>query len=437
MYSLPDSYKVGGCVRDSFLGRTPKDIDIVTSLMPDEVLRVFKHSYDSGSQFGTVCVLTCDEGYIDVTTMREDLMYKITTMTSEEDGPFFTPTDDIEKDLSRRDFTINAMAKSQFGYIVDPFDGQGDIYRRTIRAVGNPIERFKEDELRVLRAITKSLELGFTIEASTAVAMLNVNIRRVSCERIIMELEKMFAVNPIEAILTLDKYGLLKQLLPDIVKLKGCEQNPIYHPEGDAWVHTLYALQHTIGMDFLTQFAVLVHDIGKWKVREGLRYPNHDNVSCEIAEGIMRRFGFSNVDRKAILFAIKNHMKMHHLEKMRKAKRYALYRDPNWDLLYNVHLADISMRKNTEEGHIEWINADVENMPPEFIPLIKGSDLIDAGIPIGPLIGQYVEGFKSIQIAGIVNTRESALKFLQDEVLGNEEFTPKELFLISDIEERL
>ena len=288
-----EGYAVGGCVRDSILGRRPNDWDITTSASPLQVKHLFPRTVDTGIQHGTVTVLMGKEGY-EVTTYRLDGEY--------EDGRhpkevLFTSS--LTEDLRRRDFTINAMAYNESRGLVDVFGGREDIKNGVIRCVGEPEERFGEDALRILRAVRFSAQLGFTVEEKTAEAIrkLAANLNYISAERIQTELVKLL-ISPHPDYLRLAwEYGITAVILPEFDRAMETEQNNPHH----CWnvgIHTLETLRN-VENDKCLRLAALFHDLGKPLVRttdeQGVdHFYGHAKVGCELASDILHRLKFDN-----------------------------------------------------------------------------------------------------------------------------------------------
>ncbi|MEY8426663.1 CCA tRNA nucleotidyltransferase [Lachnospiraceae bacterium 46-15] len=288
-----EAYAVGGCVRDSILGRQPNDWDITTSAKPLEIKALFRRTVDTGLQHGTVTVLLGGEGY-EVTTYRIDGEYEDSRHPKE-----VIFTSNLTEDLRRRDFTINAMAYSERGGLVDVFDGMGDIEKGVIRCVGNAEERFTEDALRMLRAVRFSAQLGFSIEESTreAIVKLAGNLSKISAERIQAEMTKLLTSPHPEELKTAYETGITAVILPEFDRIMGTEQHTLHHfcTVGE---HTLCALTN-IRPDKVLRLAMLFHDMGKPAVRttdeEGQdHFIGHPEESVRAANEVLHRWKFDN-----------------------------------------------------------------------------------------------------------------------------------------------
>lgn len=343
---LPDAHIVGGAVRDEMMGKEPKDIDVCCSMLPEMLLNVFPESFDSGAAFGTVSIKTSDAGFVEVTTFRKDM--------GAGRHPVVEFTDNFAEDAGRRDFTINAMGKKSNGEIVDLFGGIADIENRIIRCVGNPRDRlvfeYGGDPLRAMRAVRFALRLDFNIDAELADVIHDIDLSEVANERIWKEISLMLEKDAVGAIEIMDEYNLLQKVLPEVVDLKPCIQPEEHHPnDRTAFIHTLKVMETLQDEDVTTKVAGMLHDIGKRAVMDGESYNGHDKAGVPIAEDILRRFGRSKDEIKAIKFVVENHMKMHRFFEMKKSKQMALFESPYFDMLIKVHDADVSMRPNMSQ----------------------------------------------------------------------------------------
>ncbi len=315
------AFYAGGCVRDALLGLAPKDYDIATSARPEEVQSLFPRTVAVGAHFGVICVL--EGGFeFQVATFRSDEAYvdgrRPTGVT------FSTP----QLDAERRDFTINGMFFDPIrGEVIDYIHGREDLASGTLRAIGDPAQRFSEDRLRLLRAVRFAAIFGFTVEPATwqAVQENASAIHVVSAERIREELVRIFtSPTRVRGFDLLDASGLMKEILPEIEALKGCEQPPQFHPEGDVYVHTrrmLELLPPETSIPLV--FAVLFHDIGKpptytFDPAEGrIRFSGHDKVGAEMTIAVMERLRFSREEIEATAQAVANHMVFKDVQSMR------------------------------------------------------------------------------------------------------------------------
>ena len=301
-----EAYVVGGCVRDSLLGRTPNDWDITTSATPQQVKSVFHHTVDTGIQHGTVTVLLNRESY-EVTTYRIDGVYEDSRHPKQ-----VTFTGSLREDLCRRDFTINAMAYHPERGLVDLFGGAEDLKNGVIRCVGDPVERFTEDALRILRALRFSAQLGFTIEENTrqAVAELATSLSRVSAERICTELVKLVVSPHPDTLREAYRCGVTAVILPEFDRCMETPQNTPHHcfTVGEHILHTLTEVR----CDRILRLTMLLHDIAKPVVRktdpDGRdHFKTHGHVGEKMAEEILRRLKLDNETIRTVCRLIHYH----------------------------------------------------------------------------------------------------------------------------------
>lgn len=294
-----DAYAVGGCVRDSILAKKPQDWDITTSAKPGDIKRMFRRTVDTGIEHGTVTVLIGKDSF-EVTTYRIDGVYEDSRHPKE-----VRFTNNLEEDLKRRDFTINAMAYNDDVRLVDAFGGMKDLNYHLIRCVGDPKERFAEDALRILRAVRFSSQLGFTIEPDTeeAIRELAPTLQRVSAERIRAELLKILVSDHPEQIREAYRLGITKVILPEWDDMEGVRQNTPHH-KYDVAEHTIEAIKN-VKNDKVLRLTMLFHDMGKPAMKttdENGRdhFKGHAIVSEELTNVVMRRLKFDNETIKKV-----------------------------------------------------------------------------------------------------------------------------------------
>lgn len=395
-----EAYIVGGCVRDAILGRTPGDWDITTSALPADVKRIFRRTVDTGIQHGTVTVLIGKEGF-EVTTYRIDGAY--------EDGRHpesVTFTRSLAEDLKRRDFTINAMAYSGETGLIDLFDGLGDMERKCIRCVGDPMERFSEDALRIMRAMRFSAQLGYEIEENTlkAARTLAANLDMVSAERIRVELEKLLVSDHPEKILMCQENGILQRFLPEFTPCMDCMQNNPHHGDTVA-AHTVKSLTAS-RKDRVIRLSVLFHDIGKPQTKvtdeNGIdSFPGHAEKSSEMADRILRRLKYDNDTRKQVTKLVRLHSVKPELTD-EAVRRAAVAAGPDsFENLLDVCRAD-AMGQTKEWcarklARIEKIEAIWQGIVSRGDCLdlrhlaVKGADLIERGVRPGKDLGEILK----------------------------------------------
>lgn len=395
-----DAYAVGGCVRDSLLGRIPADWDITTSAKPMEVKALFKRTVDTGLQHGTVTVLLDKEGF-EVTTYRIDGEYEDSRHPKEV---IFTGK--LEEDLKRRDFTINAMAYNDREGLVDVFGGARDLKQKIIRCVGEPGERFTEDALRILRAVRFSAQLGFMIEEDTAKAAgeLAHTLKKISAERIHTELVKLL-LSPHPAYLrTAWELGITKVVLSEFdAMMKTPQKNP--HHCYSVGEHTLKALE-TVPEERILRLALLFHDMGKPEKRStdetGIdHFYGHQKVSAEIARKVMRRLRFDNDTLDKVTKLVLWHECPWECNGYSVRKVLCRIGPQLFELLLNMRRADVLAQSTyRREEKLEKLRQSRELYEEvmergDCISLkdlaVSGRDLIEAGMKPGKELGETLE----------------------------------------------
>jgi len=404
----------GGCVRDLILGVTPKDYDIATNATPEDIATIFEHTIGIGAAFGVQMVLV-PEGQFEVTTFRKDGPY--------EDGrhPSTVTFTDEEEDARRRDFTINALFYDPFQKkVLDYVQGQQDIRKGIVRAVGPPRQRFHEDRLRLLRAIRFAARLGYTIEKETyrAIKDLAPLVTSTSAERIRDELLMILTEGGAKrAFELLDETGLLQQVLPEISAMKGVEQPPRFHPEGDVFTHTLLMLDFLEHPSPTLALGVLLHDVGKPVTQtktDRIRFNDHDKIGAEIARDICRRLRLSRHQIERVVWLVSQHMRFAHLPKMRENKRKRLVRTEGFNELKELCRIDC-LASHRNLSTIEWVENYQTYMPQEVLrpePLLRGRDLIELGYSPGPLFSKILKKVEDLQLDGQVAEKEQARNFV-------------------------
>jgi poly(A) polymerase len=408
---------VGGCVRDLLLGRQPKDYDVATSAPPEEVLRLFPRSGQVGAHFGVVLV---HEGSacVEVATFRSDLEYRDGRRPA---GVRFEI--DPREDAIRRDFTINALMMDPFtGEVLDFTDGRRDLEAGIIRAIGEPQRRFREDHLRLLRAVRFAARLGFEIEPATFDAMrtLALAIHRVSAERVRVELARILTEGgPRRGFELLDASGLLQEILPEVAAMKGVEQPPEFHPEGDVWTHTLMMLEGMRNPSVELALGVLLHDVGKpatFRVAERIRFDGHVEKGVEIAHTLLNRLKFPNAVIECVEALIANHMRFKDAPRMRESRLKRFIRMPGFEEHMELHRLDCISSHGSLDNY-EFVRRKQNETPPEQLkpdPLITGKDLIAAGYKPGPMFGVVLSEIEDAQLEGAIATRDEAMAMARE-----------------------
>ena len=414
----------GGCVRDRLMGAEPHDYDIATDARPERVQELFPRTVAVGAHFGVIVVLQ-DHGEFQVATFRNDGQYI--------DGrrPETVSFSTAEEDAQRRDFTINGLFYDPIAEkLIDYVGGQRDLAAKVLRAIGNPYDRFREDRLRMLRAARFATTLGFDLDGPTwrAVCEHAPHIHEVSAERIREELVKiLLSPRRVRGFDLLDESGLLREILPEVDALKGCEQPPQFHPEGDVFVHTrimLGLLPATVSVPLV--LSVLFHDIGKPKtfaVHETgrIRFSGHDKLGAEMTEEVMTRLRFSRAEIDATVEAVANHMVFKDVQQMRVAKLKRFLARPHIDDELELHRVDCTSSHGMLDNY-EFLKTRREEFAKEPLippPLITGRDLIELGLKPNPRFSEILEAVQNRQLEGTLKTREEALDFVQAELLAN------------------
>ncbi len=417
------AYFAGGCVRDALRGVEPKDFDVATDARPEQVQGLFPRTVAVGAHFGVIRVM--DGGYqIEVATFRADGAYL--DGRRPEGVTFTTP----EGDAERRDFTVNGMFYDPVSArVIDYVGGQRDLAAKVLRAIGDPAARFREDRLRLLRAVRFAATLGFEVETATweAVQAQAGQIGAVSAERIQDELVKIFtAPTRVLGFDLLDASGLLRQVLPELDACKGCEQPPQFHPEGDVFVHTrlmLTLLPAHVSVPLV--FAVLLHDIGKpptARVDENgrIRFNGHERVGAEMSLKVMERLRFSRAVIDATVEAVRQHMAFKDVPQMRVAKLKRFMARPGFEDEMELHRVDCLSSHGFLDNH-GFLRAKQDEFAHEPLipkPLVTGHDLIALGVVPGPRIGQILEAVQTRQLEGAFVDKEAALMWIREQALA-------------------
>lgn len=414
-----EAYAVGGCVRDSLLGKTPNDWDITTSAKPENMKSVFAdfHCIDTGIKHGTVTVVIDGEP-LEITTFRLDGEYE-----DNRHPKSVTFTSNLGADLGRRDFTVNAMAYSKMTGTVDLFGGQNDLKNGIIRCVGDPDRRFNEDALRILRALRFASALDFEIEEKTAQSLLKNRalLGNISEERIAKELLKLVCGKGAKRILT-DFAPVLFEILPELQPMyKNSHDNP--HHCYDIYEHTLIAVE-SIDPEPTLRFAMLLHDCGKPAVKKfdenGVaHFYGHQRISAEISAQILARLKVSNKFRDEILFLVSNHDRWELYENTEKMPRYLSKFGLDGVLnLLKVMRADVLAQSPEYRYRLDQI-ADAEEIAKNLAAQkpclslselqINGRTLMDIGIPQGRKLGAVLAQLLDEVIDGVTKNTQEAL----------------------------
>jgi len=412
------AYLVGGCVRDLVLGREPADYDICTDARPDLVQKLFPHSLAVGAKFGVILVV--EEGMqVEVATFRSDIGY---SDGRHPDHVVYSLTP--QEDVQRRDFTINGLLMDPAtGEVLDYVGGRADLRAKFVRAIGDPRQRFAEDKLRMLRAVRFAARFGFQIEPQTMAAAQDfaTQITQVSPERIRDELTKLLTEGAARrGFELLDETGLLSVVLPDVARMKGVEQPPQFHPEGDVWIHTrmlLEGLQPNCSPTLA--WGVLLHDVGKpptFAPATGpgtrIRFDGHAEVGARMADHICRTLRFSNEDTEQIESLVANHMRFKDVPQMRTATLKRFVRLPRFEEHLELNRLDCLASHGSLQTYT-FVQQFLVETPPEIVyppKLVTGDDLKDMGLVPGPQFREILLAIEEAQLEGKLLDRESALR---------------------------
>lgn len=415
---------VGGCVRDALLGRQVADWDLATDARPAELMKIFPRAIPTGIEHGTVTVMLHHRPF-EVTTLRGETTY---SDGRRPDAVHFV--DDITADLARRDFTVNAIAIDPLdGHVIDPFEGRKDLGARVLRAVGNPVERFSEDGLRVLRAARFVATLGFELDPPTRDAIRPTlgTYRKVSAERVRDEWVKtMKAQKPSQAFEVMRTTGILEITCPELLESVGCEQNKFH--AFDVWGHAMACLDACAG-DPILRLAALFHDVGKPRSRafsdktQDYTFYEHERIGAEIVEPICARLRMSNEERERITHLVRHHL-FHYASDWSDAavrrwlRRVGLERLED---LYTLNDADVRSKGKDATRDLEalaQLKAHVARVLAAGAALstrdlrINGRDLMqELGMKPGPQLGQVLAALLDAVLADPnLNTREALLE---------------------------
>ncbi len=416
------AYLVGGCVRDILLGHEPADYDVSTDATPDRVQTLFPQSLAVGAQFGVV-IVTDGAEQVEVATFRSDVGY---TDGRHPDRVVYASS--AREDVQRRDFTINALLLDpEANEVLDYVGGRDDLRAEIIRAIGQPAERFREDKLRMIRAVRFAARFRYAIEAATfsAIVKLAPDICQVSAERIRDEITKILTEGAARrGFELLDETRLLPEILPEVARMKGVEQPPQFHPEGDVWTHTLLMIdQLQPGCSPTLAWGVLLHDVGKPPTftpptgPDGrIRFDQHVEVGTRMAEAICRRLRFSNDDTEQIAALVANHLRFKDVGQMRLSTLKRFVRLNRFEEHLELHRLDcLSSHRNLEA--YEFVHRFLAQTPPEQVRpprLLTGDDLIRMGFAPGPSFKEILDTVEEAQLNGKIHTHEEALRYVED-----------------------
>ena len=415
-----EAYLAGGCVRDYLLRKTPQDYDIATEAKPEAIQEIFPKTIAVGTQFGVILVIL-DGDPFEVATFRHDGPYL--------DGrrPSHVRFATMQEDILRRDFTINGMMYDPIAdQVIDLVGGREDLGRRLVRAIGDPRERFREDRLRMVRAVRFAASLDFTIEEGTfrAIQEQAPTITQISWERIGDEVTRILTEGEARrGFQLLDETRLLQVIFPEIEAMKGVAQSPDFHPEGDVFVHTLLTLGHLSQISNLKSqiseslaYGCLLHDIAKPACvkREGGRitFYGHSEKGAEMAVEILKRLKRSGAVWERVAYLVKFHLRHTQAPKMRLSTLKRFLGEGGIEELLELTRID-ALSANGDLRYYHFCKQKMAELKHEEIhpePLLRGKDLIAMGFSPGPLFHTILKEIEEAQLEGEIQSREQAVE---------------------------
>jgi poly(A) polymerase len=411
-----EAFFAGGCVRDMLLNKTPQDYDIATSARPEDIRRVFTDTIPVGAQFGVILVLVDGQPF-EVASFRHDGPYL--------DGrrPSHVRYGNLQEDILRRDFTINGMVYDPVDdRVIDLVEGQKDLERGLIRAIGDARQRFEEDRLRMIRAVRFAASLKFTIESLTfdAIRQFATTVTQVSWERIGDEVTRILTEGGARrGFELLDETGLLEVLLPEMTAMKGTEQSPDYHPEGDVFRHTLLLLGHLDSPSETLAYGCLLHDVGKpvcaRQDANRITFYGHTEKGAEMAEEILKRLKRSRSVWERVSYLTRNHLRHVQAPQMRLSTLKRFLREDGIDELLELVRID-ALSSNGDLQYYQFCKERLAELKVEEIrpaPLVRGDDLIAMGFKPGPLFAEILRQVEDVQLGGEITSRDEALQWIQ------------------------
>lgn len=411
-----EAFFAGGCVRDMLLDKAPQDYDIATSARPEDIRRVFTDTIPVGAQFGVILVLLDGQPF-EVASFRHDGPYL--------DGrrPSHVRYGTLQEDILRRDFTINGMVYDPVeDRVIDLVEGQKDLERGLIRAIGDARQRFEEDRLRMIRAVRFAASLKFTIESLTfdAIRQFATTVTQVSWERIGDEITRILTEGGARrGFELLDETGLLEVLLPEMTAMKGTEQSPDYHPEGDVFKHTMLLLGHLDAPSETLAYGCLLHDVGKpvcaRQDANRITFYGHTEKGAEMAEEILKRLKRSRSVWERVSYLTRNHLRHVQAPQMRLSTLKRFLREDGIDELLELVRID-ALSSNGDLQYYQFCKERLAELKIEEIrpaPLVRGDDLIAMGFKPGPLFAEILRQVEDVQLGGEITSRDEALQWIQ------------------------
>jgi poly(A) polymerase len=419
------AFLVGGCVRDLLLQREPVDYDVATDARPERVQELFPGSITVGARFGVILVMEDvphGASQVEVATFRSDIGY---SDGRHPDRVEYART--AEEDVRRRDFTINGlMLDPESGKVYDFVGGREDLQASLVRAIGDPEQRFREDKLRMVRAVRFAARFGYAIEPATLAAIQELAplVVEVSAERLRDELTKLLTEGAARrAFELLDETGLLQVLLPEVAKMKGVAQPPQYHPEGDVWIHTRMLLEGLKPKASPTlAWGVLLHDVGKpptfrsaAETGDRIRFDEHDRIGARMAAEICQRSRFSSDDGEQVEALVANHMRFKDVPAMRPATLKRFVRLPRFEEHLELHRLDCLASHGNLDNY-EFVQRFLRETPPEQVRpprLITGDDLRTMGFRPGPVFKRILHDVEEAQLDGRLSEHDAAMEYVR------------------------
>jgi poly(A) polymerase len=397
------------------LRKTPQDYDITTNAKPEEIAKIFPKTIPVGAQFGVMLVLVEGQPF-EVASFRHDGPYL--------DGrrPTHVRYGSLEEDILRRDFTINGMVYDPLeDRIIDRVEGQRDLENKAVRAIGDPRARFAEDRLRMIRAVRFAASLGFAVESDTFAAIRDLasTICQISWERIGEEVTRILTEGGAKTgFELLDQTGLLKILLPEIEAMKGVEQSPEYHPEGDVFTHTLLALGQLDSPTETLAYGCLLHDVGKpvclRRDGERLTFYGHTEKGAAMAEAVLKRLKRSRWTWERVAYLVRNHLRHMQAPNMRLSTLKRFLGEEGIDELLELTRID-ALSANGDLQYYQFCKQKLAELNREEIhpePLLRGRDLIAMGFSPGPSFHEILKQIEEAQLGGELSSREEAVAWV-------------------------
>jgi len=418
-----DAYFAGGCVRDRLRGVLPRDFDIATSARPQDVQSLFPKTIPVGAQFGVILVI--EEGtHFEVATFRTEGDYT--------DGrhPARVEFAGVEEDAKRRDFTVNGLYWDlRNAKVLDFVAGQADLAAGVIRTIGRAEDRFREDHLRLMRAVRFATQLGFQIEPTTwdAVKLLAPLIVSVSAERIRDELSKtLTSPAPGRGVRLLDESGLMEKILPEIPIMKGVEQPSEYHPEGDVFIHTLMLMDGLSSPPLELAMGCLLHDVAKpatfVRAPDRIRFHGHDKLGADMSRDLCRRLAMPNAQTDLICALVAEHLRFKDAMKMKVSTLKRFLSLDRFDLHLELHRLDCLASHGNLDAHEfcrkKW--EEIKLLPPPPLRLVTGDDLISLGFRPGPGFSQILRSVEDQILEGKILTKEEGIAWVKASYPGGD-----------------